>query len=102
MVADRPDAIEIREARGEEQIAIGAAAAVHPVRNGLAEITRRLAPRGESQLLRRAALLRRPVELSRKFEAKPVARVHRRGDCVQAREERLAIGETRDAHIELA
>ena len=101
MIAERAEPVQIWETGGEEEIAVGSASAVDPVGRGLAEVAGGLLPRGEDGLLGRTALLGRAVEPAGEFEAEPVAGVDVRGERMEAREQRLAIGEARDAHVEL-
>ena len=101
MVAERTDGVEIGQAGGEEEIVVGASAAVHPVGRELTEVARGLLPRGERGFLRRTALLRWPIETSGAWLAETVSGMGHGGGSVKAGEERFAVRDAHNADVEL-
>ena len=101
MVAERTDGVEIAEAGRDEEIAVGAAAAVHPVGRNLPEVARGLLPRSERGFLSRTALLRWPIETSGAWPAETVSGMGHGGGSVKAGEVRFAVCDAPDADVAL-
>ena len=101
VVAERTDGVEIAEAGREEEIAVGAAAAVHPVGRNLPEVARGLLPRSERGFLSRTTLSRWPIETSGAWLAETVSGMGHGGGSVKAGEERFAVRDAHNADVEL-